>query len=339
MRWRPWPANGAWANSSSMKPEQLPEEFLARLQQIVPAAHWPRVRASFATPRRLAFRLNPLRGEPQQVLEELAELGLQPEPVNGLPLAYTLPATARPRLTHAPAHEEGRLYVQGIASMLAGLLLAPRPGERILDLAAAPGGKTLHLAAMMHNQGWISAVEQVKPRYYRLKANVLRHGAHCVHTYLMDGARVWRKCPEQFDRVLLDAPCSSEARFQLQQADSFAFWSRRKIREMSRKQGRLLFSAVQSLKPGGCLLYATCSFAPEENEAPVSKILRTFGDALSIEALQPPLADAHWQPGLTHWQGKAFAPAMAHSLRLLPDERVGGFYLCKLRKHRSTLRD
>ncbi len=321
-----------------MSPEQLPEEFLARLQQIVPATHWPRVRDSFTLPRRVAFRINPLRSDPGRVLDELAALGLQPEPVSGLPLAYTLPPTAKSRLTHAAAHEEGRLYVQGIASMLAPLLLDPRPGERILDLAAAPGGKTLQMAAMMRNQGWISAVEHAKSRYHRLKANVLRHGAHCVHTYLMDGARVWRKCPEQFDRVLLDAPCSSEARFQLQQPQSFAFWSRRKIREMSRKQGRLLFSAVQSLKPGGCLLYATCSFAPEENEAPISKLLQTFGDALSIEPLQLPLTDVHWQPGLGHWQGKAFAPAMEHSLRLLPDERMGGFYLCKLRKHRSTLR-
>ncbi len=317
--------------------EPLPPDFVSRLEKIVPGPWRAEVLASFSRPpRAVSFRLNPLRGEPEAVLAELEAEGLRPRPVSWLPGAYWLEAEAKTRLTRSPAHEQGQLYVQNLSSMLPPWLLGPRPGERILDLAAAPGGKTLHMAAMMANQGWISAVEKVRARYFRLKANVSLHGADCVHTYLMDGAQVWRKCPEQFDRVLLDAPCSSEARFRVDDPASFAYWSERKIKEMSRKQGRLLFSAVQSLKPGGSLIYSTCSFAPEENERAISKLLCTFGDALSVEPLNVPLDNS--QPGLRQWAGKPFAPGVEHSLRILPDGMMDGFYLCKLRKHRSTLR-
>jgi 16S rRNA (cytosine1407-C5)-methyltransferase len=109
--------------------------------------------------------------------------------------------------------------------MLAPLALAPRPGETVLDLAAAPGGKTLQLAALMQNSGRLSAVEAVKGRFFRLRANLERGGVTNARTFLMDGRAVGRKCPEMFDRVLLDAPCSSEARFSRLDPRSWAHWS------------------------------------------------------------------------------------------------------------------
>ena len=124
-----------------------------------------------------------------------------------------------------------------------------KPEESVLDLAA--GGKTLQMACMMNNQGALSAVEPVKNRFFKLKANLEQQGASFVKTYLTDGRTVGGKCPERFDRVLLDAPCSSESRFTQLNPDSWSHWSIKKVKEVARKQKKLLMSALYSLKPGG----------------------------------------------------------------------------------------
>ena len=139
--------------------------------------------------------------------------------------------------------------------------------------------------------------------------------------------------PERFDRVLLDAPCSSEARFDLNDPDSMAHWSPGKVREVAHKQKRLLLSAIHALKPGGVLVYSTCSFAPEENECIVHAALHKLGDAVEVTPVEIPVLH---QPGLTEWDGKMLNPQLAHSVRVLPDSLVDGFYLARLVKQRST---
>ena len=101
-------------------------------------------------------------------------------------------------------------------------------------------------------------------RFFRLRDNLARHGAENVQTHLADGTRIWRRHPERFDRVLLDAPCSSEGRFRADAPKTYAYWSKKKIAESSRKQRRLCYSAIQCLKPGGVLVYSTCTFAPKK---------------------------------------------------------------------------
>lgn len=151
----------------------------------------------------------------------------------GQPIAFTTPPEHRQTLTHSPIIDQGKIYVQNLSSMLAPLILAPQPGEQILDLAAAPGGKTIQIAQMMHNTGILSAVEPIRSRMFKLRANLTRCNVKIAKTYPIDGRSVGRKTPERFDRVLLDAPCSSEARFRLKKPESWANWSLRKIRESS----------------------------------------------------------------------------------------------------------
>jgi len=320
--------------SDCTPPSTLPEEFAQRLRQIVPRERFADCWSSFKHPMATAFRINSLGGQAEDVAAELTNAGLELQPLTWKADAFTVPNDQRRALTESTACAEGRIYIQNPSSMIPPIALDPQPGEEVLDLAAAPGGKTLHIAALMENRGRIGAVEVVRNRFFRLRDTLERGGAQIVQTYLKDGTRVWRQCPERFDRVLLDAPCSGEGLFQLDQPQSFAYWSKKKIAEMVRKQRRLLYSAVRSLRPGGTLVYSTCTFAPEENEAVVQHALEQFGNALAVEEVNIYLDTM--QPGLSEWQGTAFSPTLRAARRIVPDGIMEGFFICKLYKREST---
>ncbi len=309
-----------------------PAAFIERLERLL-GERAPQVLQAMARPRAVAVRENPLKPA-HSPWERLTADGLRLQPLPWYPAARVVPAEQRALLSHHPLVSEGHLYIQNAASLLPVLALDPRPGERVLDLCAAPGSKTLQIWAAMEKRGWLSAVEAVRPRFHRLRANLARHGAEAVHTYLKDGAWVWRQVPESFDRVLLDAPCSSEGQFQLQRPESHRYWSPRKIREMARKQRRLILSAFQCLRPGGVMVYSTCTLAPEENEAVVDHLLRRFPEAAKVEAVDLGLPQA--RSGITHWQGHDYHPSLEQALRIVPDEVMEGFFLCRIRKTAAT---
>lgn len=313
----------------------LPESFVSRLRCILPAAQQDDCLQSLAEPRATAFRVNALKGDPGSTCAELRSDGLVLHPVHGCGDTYVVPNEQRRALTECSAWQEGRIYLQNPSSVLPPQLLDPQPGEEILDLAAAPGGKTIQLAGMMQNRGRIAAVDVARPRFFRLQRNLELCGVTCAQTYLRDGAGVWRHCPERFDRVLLDAPCSAEGRIRTDDPASFASWSEKKIRQISRRQRRLLFSAVNSLKPGGVLVYATCTFAPEENELVIEHSLRKFGHALEVEQIELPFsANA---AGLSTWRERPLHSDLARCARVIPDGIMEGFFLARLRKVHSTV--
>ncbi|KIH76491.1 16S rRNA (cytosine1407-C5)-methyltransferase [Geoalkalibacter ferrihydriticus] len=308
---------------------ELPEEFTALLAQVVPVARHKQVMASFAAVKPVTFRANTIKTSAAQLRAELEQAGFAPRPISWCPEAFALAHEAKRALTETPAFYEGRLYIQNLASMLAPLALDPQPGETVLDLAAAPGGKASQIAALMGNEGRLSVVEAIKPRFFRLKANLDQQGVAIARAFLMDGRLVGRKCPQMFDRILLDAPCSSEARFTRLDPQSWGHWSPRKVKETARKQKGLIAAAWTALKPGGTLVYCTCSFSPEENEKIVHNLLRRNEDAVIVP--WTPAID-NLQAGLTSWQGKELRPEVANTLRVLPDGMMDGFYLAKIRK-------
>ena len=318
-----------------MPSNSLPPGFLERLTALVPAAKLKTVLEALATPPVTVFRCNTLRGTETETLAQLRAEGIAPTRLD-LPIrAFRVPDGQRRALTASNAIAAGRVYIQNPSSMVPALVLNPQPGEEILDLAAAPGGKTLQMACLMENRGRIAAVESVRARFFRLRANLTTHGASCVQTYLKDGSGVWKQCPERFDRVLLDAPCSSEARIRSYDPDSHAHWSPRKVREAARKQKRLIHAAVNSLKPGGVLVYATCAFSVEENEAVVDRLLRRYPDALRVDRLDD--LPGSTTAGFTRWGNRRFHDSLAGARRILPDALMNGFFLCRLIKTASTL--
>ncbi|PJE80947.1 Ribosomal RNA small subunit methyltransferase F [invertebrate metagenome] len=314
--------------SYSLKP--LPTIFSERMVQIMGEECFASILSFFSRIRPTVFRVNPLKIKTQALVDELQAEGFDLSAVQGFDGVFRVPEEQRRLLTESPAFHEGRLYIQNLSSMLAPRLLAPKPDETVLDLAAAPGGKTLQLAAMMQNQGQLSAVESVKSRFFKLRANLESQGVTCVRTFLMDGRAVGNKCPERFDRVLLDAPCSSEARFNQLNPDSWSHWSLKKVSECARKQRRLLLSALHSLKPGGVMIYCTCSYAPEENELVIAHALKRLGNKLSVEAVDTGIENT--MDGITCWQGKPLDHSLSQCRRILPSPLMDGFFLCKVKK-------
>lgn len=311
----------------------LPAGFATRLERLLPPAALDGWRAAFAAPPVAAFRVNGLRATEAGALAELAAAGLAPQRLVWPETAWVVPPEQRRILGDSPAARDGRIYLQNPSSAVPVLALDPRPGEEVLDLTAAPGGKTVHIAQLMGNRGRIAAVESASGRFHRLRRNLERCGVAIAQTYLADGAGVGRKVPERFDRVLLDAPCSAEGRFSSHDPDSWRYWSLKKIREMARKQRRLALSAAQALKPGGVLVYSTCTLAPEENEEIVDGLLQRCAGAVELEPLDLP--DTCVAPGLTAWEGRAFDAAVRRCARVLPDPQREAFFVARLRKVRS----
>lgn len=313
---------------------QLPESFCQRLEKIVPDDQLSFVLDSFHQVKQTTFRINTLAADRDAILARLGKLEIPLTPIPWVtdrlqqPLAFSTDSSHRQQLTHSPVIDAGEIYLQNLSSMLAAVVMDAQPDEQILDLAAAPGGKTIHLAQQMENTGTLAAVEVVRGRMFKLQANLRRCRVSNCRTYLTDGRTVGAKTPERFDRVLLDAPCSSEARFRAGDPKTWEQWSPRKLRETARKQIGLLKSAIRATKPGGTILYCTCSFAPEENEAVLTKILKKFDGLIDILPVDVPLENV--MAGIESFDGIAYHPQVLHALRILPNEIMDGFFLAKL---------
>ncbi len=306
----------------------------------MPTEQLAAVQRSFMSAKPTSFRINTLQGSRASILADLEQLDCPLDPVawyrddQDRPLAYLVSAEYRERLTHSEVIDAGKIYIQNLSSMLAPLVCQPQPGETILDLAAAPGGKTTQLAQLMQNQGILSAVEPIRKRMFKLQANLKRCRVQIARTYQMDGRAVGSKTPERFDRVLLDAPCSSEARFRSGDPSTWETWSLRKIRETSRKQIGLLKAAIHATKPGGTIVYCTCSFAPEENEAIVHKALRKFGDAIEVVPFELPVEN--WISGLRRFETTEYHEQVTHCRRILPTNVMDAFFIARIVKRCTT---
>ncbi len=310
----------------------LPQAFTQRLSRIVPPEAYATILSTFDAPKQVTFRVNPLKTTPQALEEELNAEGIAYEKIDWelLEGVYRIAPEDKLRLTQTSAFYAGKLYIQNLSSMIAPVLLSPQPEETVLDLAAAPGGKTLILAGMMENTGWLSAVELQRERFFRLCDNLKHQGVTNAHTYMTDGRSVGKKCPEMFDRILLDAPCSSEARFKTHEPKSMSYWSIHKVKETSKLQRRLLLSAFDALKVGGKLLYSTCSFSPEENENPLQYLLDRHGDRLKTLPITLPFDNL--QKPLTHWGKEVYDERIQNAVRILPTDTIDGFFICLLEK-------
>lgn len=306
----------------------LPNLFLERLHQIVPLPLWEQGDFSFQVKQKVSFRINTLKISVDVLHEQLRAEGITFERVPWYASAFIVAVPdSKVLLSHSLA-SEGKIYVQALSSLVPVIVLDPQPDERVLDLCAAPGSKTSQIAAHMNNEGLLVANEAIRARFYRLKAVTELMGAK-VKLSMHDGRRFNLPHDGAFDRILVDAPCSSEGRFDANDADSFKYWGKRKIEEMSHKQKGLLLNASRLLKSGGSLVYATCTFAPEENEEVVDWFLRKAEGRFTVEVFSLPSINSY--PAMGVWGKRIYDPQVSRCLRILPDVLMEGFFVAKFR--------
>jgi 16S rRNA (cytosine1407-C5)-methyltransferase len=313
---------------------KLPQKFLDRLRRIIPPAQYDSVVATLDVPKPVTFRVNWINIDPHDVQRRLGVEKADIVQISWYPNAFILRTGTLRELQETGVCRNGEIYIQSLSSMLPVIVLDPQPGEYVLDLAAAPGSKTTQMAYHLKGQGGIVANDNNRKRLYRLQAVVAQQASGIVKCTLRHGAAFGRTHCDVFDRVLVDAPCSSEGRFLVSKPETYRYWSVRKIHEMVGKQRKLAWAGVQALKPGGVMVYATCTFAPEENEGVMDWLLVKCGDSIELEEVTLPIHNV--LPGLTHWDGTQYLPAVKKTCRVLPSAVPEGFFVAKIRKRRES---
>lgn len=317
------------------KLSQLPAQFLERVRKIVPQKYLSQVEESFLTKRPCTFRANTLKITADELSLNLVREGFELERVEWYADAFILKNRSQKELTETKWYMDGFLYLQSLSSMIPALLLNPQKDEMILDLTAAPGSKTTQIAAMMQNTGKIIANDRSFVRLEKLKANLKMQGVTNVEIKQMPGQILWQAYPEQFDRVLVDVPCSLEGRFTVLDPKSYRDWSLKKVKILTQTQKFLLRSAVSACKVGGTIVYSTCTLGPEENEAMMDWILKKESGVLEI--ISPNKTFPYSSGGLIEWMHNTYLPQIANSLRMYPSDTSEGFYVAVLRKKQSTI--
>lgn len=286
--------------------------FLEALGRPLPRCAWP----------------HPERMDGKALASALVRCGLDPEPLGWLAGAYRLPAESRPGASVEFA--VGGFHVQEEAALVPVALLDPQPGERILDLCAAPGGKALATALRLGPGGTLVANDLVSGRLAPLRFHMNRLGAANVVLTRWD-ASSYPRAAGAFDRVLADVPCTCEGTSR-KSPEVLARAGVEEAERMSRIQVGILSQAVRCCRPGGRIVYATCTYAPEENEAVVDQVVRAFGEG-ALEILPAGVPGLVAAAGLEAWGGRRFVRGMGNALRLWPHfQDTGGFFVAVLRK-------
>ena len=255
----------------------LPEAFLLRMQQQL-GEEYEEFLKSLERPRAVALRFNPLKGEQPQ-------MSFVQDPVPWEPMGFYYDPEARPGL-HV-YHEAGVYYLQEASAMAPVALLDPQPGEKVCDLCAAPGGKTTQIAGRMGGEGFLLCNEINPKRAKILSRNLERMAVANALVTNEHPENLAKKYPGFFDRVLVDAPCSGEGMFRKEEA-AVTDWSQETVEMCARRQGEILHSAARLVRPGGRLVYSTCTFAPEEDEQAVAAFLEAHPE------FEPEILETPW---------------------------------------------
>jgi len=279
-----------------------------------------------ACDRRLPYvaRVNTVKTDVGRARRALAADGTDPEPVGWNSRLLRL-STSRPGATWAYVH--GWIYVQEEVSALSAVVLAPEPGERVFDPAAAPGSKTTQLGALMDDRGSLVANDVNLGRLAALRSNAERCGLTNVTVTNRDATN-YPLSPiggDPFDRALVDVPCSCEGTVR-KNPQALEGWSLDHVRGIAGTQKGILRRAVQCVRPGGTVVYSTCTFAPEENEAVLTHVLER--EDCRLAAFDAPIET---RPGVPEWDGTEYHPTVTRAKRIYPHlNDTGGFFCAKL---------
>ncbi|WNQ09711.1 RsmF rRNA methyltransferase first C-terminal domain-containing protein [Paenibacillus aurantius] len=251
---------------------QLPESYLDQMRSLL-GPETDAFLASYQDPRTQGLRFNPLRRAVPDSVRERLVMEWRLIPVPWCPSGYYYPEEIRPG--KHPFHAGGLYYIQEPSAMSAVEVLDPKPGEIVLDLAAAPGGKSTQIAGKLGGEGLLVANEIHPARAKILSENIERMGAANAVVVSASPDRLASRFPLFFDKIMLDAPCSGEGMFRKDPA-AIGEWSPDHVVMCAARQRDILREAVKMLKPGGELAYSTCTFNRQENEETMDAMLEEF---------------------------------------------------------------
>ena len=284
-----------------------------------------------ADPENRAIRINSLKTNINEMMERLNQLKVDFTGLSFNPLGFILHHDHIP-LSHTLEFFQGYFQYQGISSQIPALVLNPQPGERVLDIAAAPGSKSTQIAALMRNQGQLYLNDISKNRLQSLNVNVQRAGISNEIILNMAGERFGKLFPESFDKILVDAPCTALGTL-ASSPEVAEWWTYEKLKKLAISQKQLLVSAFKALKQGGELVYSTCSIAPEENEVIVQHLMENY----PIKVEEIPLKKLiSCNDGLINYDGQNFDKNLSKAIRIFPHKhKMEGFFVIKLKKLNS----
>lgn len=274
---------------------EFPEWLVEKLQEFCSDEEILRMGQALQQPAPLDLRVNSLLAKREEVLDELQQQGIEAQPTPFSPIGIRI--TEKPAINRNTLFLSGKIEVQDEGSQILGFLLAPKRGEMVVDFCAGAGGKTLLLGALMHSHGRLYAFDTSEKRLNNLKPRLKRSGLSNVHPQRIDSERdiKLKRLAGKIDRVLVDAPCSGLGTLR-RNPDLKWRQNLEGIEELKKKQLAILTAAANLLKPGGRLVYATCSQLPEENQQIIEQFLanhpqfstRSCGELLTQQKINLP---------------------------------------------------
>ena len=298
----------------------LPEEFQKRMKEMLGAEYEDFI-TGYEQPRKYGLRVNTLKLLPEE-FEKIAPFEI--EKIPWIPNGYYYKEGTFP--ARHPYYAAGLYYLQEPSAMTPASRLPVEPGERVLDLCAAPGGKATELAARLRGRGVLVANDISASRARALLHNLELFGASNILVTNEVPARLAEVFEGYFDKILVDAPCSGEGMFRKSQ-EAISAWSLERVRFFAKQQKTIVESAVRMLRPGGMMLYSTCTFSAEENEGTVAETLERFPELELI----PMEGYEGFESGRPEWGGGC--AALERCVRIWPHKMPGeGHFLALFRK-------
>jgi len=287
---------------------------------------------AYRKPLPTSFRVNTLKMDEHEILEMLKEKGISFKEIPWARYGYVVEHGSID-LGKTLEHMLGLIYIQAPISMLPVEVLDPKPGEKVLDLCAAPGSKSTQIAQLLNGLGVLVANDISFERVKALASNLQRFGVLNVIITLMDGRKFPRFARECFDKVLVDAPCSSLGIVSKNWGIARS-WSPEIAKRLSKVQRQLIVAGFDCLKPGGELVYATCTLTVEENEMVVQHLLERRESAVLKEIDLPSL---RYRSGIVEWNGIELGKELRKTVRIMPyDNWAEGFYIARILKEGSS---
>lgn len=293
---------------------QIPQFFQEMLLKQYGEEETKKILKGYEKQKPVTLRINTIKATNEKIKNELKDAGIEFREIEWNKDALIIKEVREEEIKKLEIYEKGEIYLQSLSSMLPPLFLEPKEGENILDMAAAPGGKTTQIAAITNNKAFITACEKNKVRAERLKYNLQKQGVGCVNVMLEDA----RKLSDffSFDKILLDAPCSGSGTINIFNKN----FNKELVERSAKIQEELLSKALRILKPGNEMIYSTCSILEKENENILKRVLsKTKTEIVPINSINRiPLLPT----------------TIDGTICVCPTELYEGFFVARIRKRK-----